>query len=414
MERTILHIDINNCYASIECLHHPELRGKPVAVGGDESVRHGIILAKNEVAKKYGVKTGETLWQARGKCPDLVLLPPRFELYLSFSRMAREIYSNYTDLVEPFGLDEVWADVTGCVNVSSGKLLAEDIRRRIKTEMGVTVSIGVSFNKVFAKLGSDYKKPDAVTEFSRENFREKVWPLPVEALLYVGPATTAKLDSYGIRSIGELANTEEYMLRKLFGKRGTMLRSFAIGEDLSPVSRVGTETEIKSIGNSTTTPRDICNENDAGIVFGILSESVAERLRSSGFLAKTVQIEAKTDQLFTFERQKRLNTCTCLSTDLRAAAVALLRENYDWRRPLRSIGIRATNLMPASIPRQLSIFEDEERRRRCERLETAMDDIRRRFGKNAINRAISMYDNTLVDKSAAESYTYTFVGVNKI
>jgi len=409
MDRTILHIDINGCFAAIECLHRPELREKPVAVGGDAALRHGIILAKNELAKKYGIKTGEALWQARGKCPELVILQPNYELYLRFSRMAREIYADYTDLIEPFGLDEVWADITGC-GEGSGQTVADEIRLRVKKELGITVSVGVSFNKVFAKLGSDYKKPDAVTEFTRDNYRERIWPLPAEELLYVGPATRRRLRRYGIRSIGQLASTDAGLLQSWFGKWGLVLRCFANGEDASPVRRLGEEALIKSIGNSTTTPRDLLCDEDAKIVYYMLCESVAERLRENGFLAKTVQISLRDRDLFSFERQMKLPLPTCLASELHSAAMSLLRAHYAWPKPLRSIGIRAADLIPADSPVQTTLFEDEADRARREALERTVDELRRRFGHYAIGRAAASIDPTLRNINPKEDHVVHPVG----
>ena len=332
MERTILHIDMNSCYASIECLHDPSIRDFPVAVGGDVEARHGIILAKNEHAKKFGVKTGEALWQAKQKCPNLIIVPPHFERYIRFSRLARAIYADYSNQIEPFGLDEAWVDVTGNTKVyGAGDALANEIRERVKFELGITVSIGVSYNKIFAKLGSDYKKPDAVTVFTRDNFRDKVWPLPAEDLLYVGRATSKKLHNYGIHTIGQLAETDPRTLQGWFGKCGLVLSAFANGDDTSPVSLAGDEAVIKSVGNSTTTPRDLENDEDAKIIFYMLCESVAERMREDGFFAKTVQISLRDKDLNSFERQLKLQTPTCLAYELNAAALTLLHENYSWQ-----------------------------------------------------------------------------------
>ena len=235
MERTVLHIDCNKFYASVECLYRPEIRNKPVAVGGDVESRHGIILTKNEIASKYGLTGGEPLWKARKKCPDLIIVPPNYPLYLRFSKLARMIYADYSEFIEPFGLDENWIDVSG--SVQSGEEIANEIRERVKSELGITVSVGVSFNKIFAKLGSDYKKPDAVTVISKDNFRDIVWPLPCGDLLMVGRATAAKLNSYGIKTIGELANTDEKFLKTVLGKNGQTLRDYANGLDISPVRR---------------------------------------------------------------------------------------------------------------------------------------------------------------------------------
>ncbi len=413
MERTILHVDMNSCYASIECLHRPSIRHLPVAVGGDVEARHGIILAKNEHAKKYGIKTGEALWQAREKCPQLVIVPPRYELYIRFSRLARAIYANYSSQIEPFGLDEAWVDVTGSTHLfGSGEQIANEIRERVKFELGITVSIGVSYNKIFAKLGSDYKKPDAVTVFTKDNFREKVWPLPVEDLLYVGRATQRKLFERRITTIGQLANTDPKWLHAWFGKWGYVLSAFANGQDTSPVMEAGDEAIIKSVGNSTTTPRDLMNEQDASIVYFMLAESVAARLREQGFLARTVQISLRDNGLYSFERQMKLSYPTCLSSDLQKMAMQLLRANYQWIKPLRSIGIRAMDLIPADSPRQLMLLEDEAARERMERLERTVDDIRRRFGHYAICRASCTRDKTL-NINPKEDHTIHPVGYFK-
>ncbi|MEA5060540.1 MAG: DNA polymerase IV [Candidatus Pelethousia sp.] len=406
MERTILHIDMNSCYASIECLHRPGIRHLPVAVGGDVEARHGIILAKNDYAKKFGIKTGEALWQAREKCPQLVIVPPRYELYIRFSRLARAIYADYSSQIEPFGLDEAWVDVSGSTYLfGDGERIANQIRERVKFELGITVSIGVSYNKVFAKLGSDYKKPDAVTVFTKDNFRDKVWPLPVEDLLYVGRATQRKLYERRITTIGQLANTDPNWLHTWFGKWGYVLSAFANGQDTSPVMEAGDEAIIKSVGNSTTTPRDLINEHDASIVYYMLTESVAARLREHGFLARTIQISLRDNGLYSFERQIKLPAPTCLSSDLHRAAMQLLRANYQWIKPLRSIGIRAIDLIPAESPRQLMLLEDEAARERRERLERTVDDIRRRFGYYAVCRASCTLDKTLNNINPKDEHT---------
>ena len=413
MGRAILHIDMNSCYASIECLHHPEIRHLPVAVGGDVEARHGIILAKNELAKRAGVKTGEALWQAKQKCPDLVIMPPHYQLYLRFSRMARAIYAEYTDLIEPFGLDEAWIDVTGSGVFGDAVEIAETIRNRVKFELGITVSIGVSFNKIFAKLGSDYKKPDAVTVFGKDDYREKVWPLPVEELLYVGPATTRKLRARCIRTIGDLAQTDPSLLHSWLGKMGYVLHAFANGNDSSPVAPLGEEAIIKSIGNSTTTPRDLTCEEDVNIIFYVLAESVAARMRENGFRAKTVQISLRDTDLFSFERQCKLESPSCLASELHDAGMRLLRDHYRFRKPLRSVGIRGMDLVPIQTAMQLNFFEDPVRREKRERLEVAVDELRRRFGHAAVSRAVTMCDPSLGTINPKDDHTIHPVGYFK-
>ena len=413
--RSVLHIDMNACYASIECLYDPSIRNLPVAVGGDVEARHGIILAKNQIAKRFGVKTGEALWQAKQKCPELHIVPPHFDRYLRFSRMAREIYADYTDLVEPFGLDEVWCDVTGTQKLRERgmEMLANEIRERVKFELGITVSVGASWNKIFAKLGSDYKKPDAVTVFTPENYRDKVWPLPAADLLGVGRATERKLASRGIHTIGDIAAAPPSMLRGFLGKWGLILHDFAAGCDSSPVARAGDEAVIKSIGNSTTTPRDLCCDEDAGIVYWMLCESVAERMRESGFLCRGVQVHIRDNELASFERQLKLESPTCLASVLHEAAMRLLHENWDWHKPLRSIGVRATDLLPASTPVQCSIFEDSERQEKRERLERSVDDLRRRFGHYCVGRAVCVSDPTLRNISPKDDHVIHPVGYFK-
>lgn len=404
MDRTILHVDMNNFYASVECLYDPSLRGKPVAVGGDEARRHGIVLAKNELAKKCGITTGENLWQARIKCPELIVIHPHFERYSKFSQLAREIYADYSDRIEPFGLDEAWIDTTNVYGLGDGVTVANEIRERIKAELGLTVSVGVSYNKIFAKLGSDYKKPDAVTEFTKGNYKELVWPLPMENLLYVGRATTKKLRGYGLRTIGDIANTDPELLHSWLGKAGYMLHTFANGYDISPVAKAGEKPEIKSIGNSTTTPRDIKDESDAKIIFYMLCECVAERLRKKGFAATTIQISLRDKELFSFERQLKLEMPTSATSEIHRAAMELLHKNYSFSRPLRSVGIRAADLVPAGCSLQLSMFDNFRHRERTERLERAVDDIRRKYGRDMISRAITISDRSLMGVKIGDEF----------
>lgn len=311
MNRTILHSDCNCFYASVELLHHPELRGKPVAVGGDPEARHGIVLTADYTAKRYGVKTGMALWQAKQLCPDITFLPPRMDLYLRFSRMAQEIYADYTDKREPYGIDESWLDATDNATLKGdGFHIAQEISSRMKKELGITVSVGVSFNKIFAKLGSDYKKPDAITTMYEDEFQRKAWCLPVSDLLYVGNATNKKLYSMGIRTIGDLAKSDETLLVRKLGKMGSILWAFANGYDESPVKLENTSAPVKSVGNSTTTPRDMETDEDVRIVLYILAESVAARLRENGFRCRTVEISVRDKELFhMWLLRELLNNC---------------------------------------------------------------------------------------------------------
>lgn len=405
MDRIILHSDCNCFYASVEMLHHPELEGLPLAVGGDPEARHGIVLTANYIAKRKGVKTGMALWQARAACPDLIFVPPRMDLYLRFSRMAREIYLEYTDQVENFGCDEAWLSVEKSRGIKGeGMTIAKEISDRIKTELGITVSIGVSWNKIFAKLGSDYKKPDAITLISRENYKRIVWPLPASDLLYVGRSTSRKLSSVGIRTIGDLANADPSHLHSLLGKMGYVLHGFANGLDDSPVTTDGYHAPIKSIGNSTTAPRDLTCDTDVKIILMALSESVAARLRKNGFCAGVVEISIRDNGLFSFTRQVKLKRATNITDEIMKAAYGLFQSHYLWEHPIRSLGVRGSNLTLDHMPVQLSLFTDEELRERQEKLDRMTDEIRRRFGYFAIQRAFMKQDEQL---SGLDAGTHT-------
>lgn len=393
-DRVILHSDCNGFYASVECLHNPQLRDKPVAVSGDAENRHGIILAKNEIAKKYKVKTGEAIWQAKQKCPELVTVPPHFELYKRFSKMARRIYSDYTDRIENFGLDEAWLDITNGIE-SDGYKTALEIKNRIKEELGITVSIGVSFNKIFAKFGSDYKKPDAITCITRENFKDIVWNSPTGDLLYVGKATKNKLNRIGIYTIGDIANTAPDILRKLLGKWGDLIYGFANGFDSSPVAHMNDNTEVKSIGNSTTTPRDMESFDDVKVVMYVLCDSVCRRLREQGFMAKTVGISIRDNELNSFTRQCTLENYTCLTKDITQSAFSLFKRSYKMQRPLRSIGVSVTDFVQNNIPHQINFLQNEERLIQNETLDKTLDVLKKRFGNYIVQPAVLLNDRGL-------------------
>lgn len=421
MSRTILHSDCNCFYASVELLHHPELRGKPVAVGGDPEARHGIVLTADYTAKRHGVKTGMALWQAKQICPDITFLPPRMDLYLRFSKMTHEIYADYTDRQEPFGIDECWLDVTDSAGIKGdGYRIAQEISGRIKSELGITVSIGVSFNKIFAKLGSDYKKPDAITTMNKDEYRTKAWPLPVSDLLYVGSATNKKLYSLGIKTIGDLAQTEEEILVSRLGKMGSILWAFANGYDDSPVKLENTGAPVKSVGNSTTTPKDMETDEDVKIVLYVLAESVAARLRENGFRCRTVEISLRDNGLYHFTRQMKLDNASNITREIAEAGYALYKQNYHlpadeselrrygaalYQKPLRSIGIRGTDLVTDNFWEQLDIFTDPAFREKQMKADAAVDKIRSRFGFYSIQRGLMYRDRILSACDAKADHT---------
>ena len=386
--RHILHCDMNAFYASVEIQRHPELRGKPVAVCGSQEERHGIVLTANYIAKPRGVKTGMAIWQAKQVCPDLVTLPPDMVEYIRISRYAREIYEDYTDQVEPFGLDESWLDVTGSVGLYGSPVsIAQEISGRIKKELGITASIGVANNKVTAKLGSDYKKPDAITRIEADNYKEIVYPLPVEDLLYVGPATSRKLRAVGISTIGHLAECPAEFLERRLGKMGVILHMFANGRDVSPVQRTDHIPNIKSVGNSATTPRDLVSEADVQLMLLLLAESVCTRMRELASRCTVVEISVRDSELRTYCRQKKLPRPSCSSQELAEVGLSLFRRSYDWARPIRSIGIRGAGLVEAA-EQQLSLYADDRRRDKWEQIDRAVDCLRERYGYMSIRRAM--------------------------
>ena len=396
MEPIILHSDMNNFYASVEILYDPALKNKPVAVAGDEEARHGIVLAKNDLAKQFGIRTGQVLWEARQQCPELVCVPAHYERYLRFSSLARNIYISYTDQVEAFGLDECWLDVTGSTSLfGDGVTIANDIRARIRRELGLTVSVGVSYNKVFAKLGSDMKKPDATSVITPGNFRETVWRLPVSDLLYVGPATTRKLAQFGIHTIGALAQADTDFLYSLLGKNGIMLHRFANGQDRSGVRRYYAVPPMKSIGNSTTAPRDLVSEDDVKITLLALCESVAARLREQGCICGTVTVGIRTSDLASFDRQVKLPVPTDSTLTVWEAAVDIFRHSHTGDRPVRSLSVKASGLAPAEEMTQLSLFPEERKAQRRADIDRTIDKIRAKYGYFSIRRAITLIDPAL-------------------
>ena len=387
-ERIILHCDCNSFYASCELLTRQDLRDVPVAVCGDPEQRHGIILAKNELAKKCGVQTAETIWQAKKKCPNLVLLPPHHELYAAYSRKLNLIYSEYTDLVEPFGIDESWLDVTHSLHLFGGdaKALADTIRERIKRELGLTISVGVSFNKVFAKLGSDYKKPDATTVISPENWKEIVFPLPVGDLLFVGHAAREVLAKYGVRTIGELAASPQEMLETLMGKLGVQLHRYANGLDNAPVVGEADREAVKSVGNSTTFRKDLTSWDEVRTGVALLADSVAMRLRKHGLYCGGVQVGIKNSRFQYASRQTVLPHPTHLMKELNDAALALVSELWKAPDPIRLLSVTAIYLTEdAHTYQQLDLLgTSDDAQEKQEKVESAMDALRKKYGANVI------------------------------
>ena len=388
VQRIVLHCDMNGFYASVECLYRPELHNKPVAVCGDVEKRHGIILAKNEFAKQFGIRSGETVWQARKKCPHLVCLPPRFDRYRRISAMANAIYNRYTDRVEPFGIDESWLELTGCVpDFAAGVQTAQQIRKTIQQELGVTVSVGVSFNKVFAKLGSDLKKPDAVSVIDRVHFRQILYDHPCEELLYVGPATRRRLNSIGVTTLGELARCNPAVLKSLLGKWGLALHAFANGHDDSKVSVYGTSPLCKGIGNSTTMAYDLTQREPIKQVLYMLCESVSERMRRQHIRGSTLSLWLRQADLLGYTRQISLPQPIQSSRQMAFAALSVL--DAHWRgEPLRSLGIRMTDLCYADAPQQMCLWPSEDEK--DVQLDMCVDALRARFGHACIHRALCL------------------------
>lgn len=389
-DRVILHCDLNCFFASVELLRYPALRDVPVAVCGDPESRHGIVLAKNEAAKQLGVKTAETIWQARQKAPHLITLPPHHGLYREYSRKVNAIYGQYTDLVEPFGIDESWLDITNSMHLfgGDGKAIADQLRERLREELGLTISVGVSFNKIFAKLGSDYKKPDATTVIDRDNWQAIVWPLPVGDLLGVGRSTQKLLRQYGVETIGQLAAFPRQTLETLLGKHGTQLHDYANGLENSPVRPQHEAEPVKSVGNGTTFPQNLTRWEEVRSGLAVLSDSVAGRLRRQGLYCGGVALTIRNAQFRQFSRQVRLDAPTHLQKDIYQTALALARQSWHAPDPIRALTVTALYLTDSADSfQQLDLLDGAaaQREEKQERLEQAMDAIRGKYGKGAIS-----------------------------
>lgn len=402
-DRIILHCDCNSFFASVELLSYPELANLPVVVSGQVDSRRGIILAKNEPAKKYGIKTAETVWQAKKKCPDLILLPPHHNKYKIYSKKINNIYQKFTDLVEPFGIDESWLDVTGSWKLfaKSPYEIAELIRKKVKAETGITISVGLSFNKIFAKLASDLKKPDITTEINKENYKNIIWPLPVSALLYVGKKACNDLENIQVRTIGQLAEADENLLFQVLGKQGPQLKKYALGEDNSKVNSAEYREPVKSVGNGTTFSRDLTDTNQVRSGVGALGDEVAARLRKAGLYTTCVQISIRDDKLKNISRQKMLPFATNLSKDIIKVSMELFEENWKPFKPIRKITITAQNLTDIPFTEQISLFEDNNKiDLKREKLETSIDKIREKYGKNSILEAGALHNKIGLDAKA--------------
>lgn len=393
--RTVLHSDLNNFYASVEILRRPELKGKPVVVVGSKEDRHGVVLAKNDVAKRLGVRTGDVYWQAKKKCGEAMReVPADFPVYQRVSKEVRKIYADYTDRIESFGIDECWLDVTESVGLFGGGVaIADMIRSRVKREMGLTVSVGVSFNKVFAKLGSDMKKPDAVTEITHENYRDLVWRLPAEELLFVGKATKEKLNRSGIHTIGQIATTPKETLVRRLGKWGEYLYLYANGLDESPVAKAEEEDETKSVGNSLTMYRDLTEDDEVEPVLFMLADSVSSRVREAGLpRARTVKLWVRSNDLKSFVRQASFPP-TNNAVEIGKRAMQLFRESYSWERPVRALGVSVCNFVYGA--EQLNLFDANEKTDKMERFDSAIDKLRGKYGNNVIRPAVVLQDKRL-------------------
>ncbi len=389
--RTILHCDLNSFYASVELFLNPALRGLPVAVCGSKEERHGIVLAKTDEAKKYGVRTAEAIWEAQRKCPQLLIIPPHHDEYVKFSRKVRKIYEEYTDLVEPFGIDECWLDVTGSERLfGDGEKIAHTIRERVKKEIGVTISVGVSFNKIFAKLGSDLRKPDAVTVIPFNGFRDIIYKIPAADMLGVGPNTAKTLSKYCINTIGDIASTDKKFLIKKLGKTGECIWAYANGFDNSPVHHIDYHAPIKSIGRGTTQPVDLKNNDEVHKVILHMSQIVSHKLRKHNLKANGVQISVRNSDLMVKQFQAQLYIPTQCFSDIAEKAYKLFISNYNWNKNVRSVTVRAINLSDYSEPVQLDLMQDYSSHEKLDNAEEAIEKIRNKYGIAAVDVASSM------------------------
>lgn len=384
-DRAILHSDANCFYASVETVLNPDLIGKAVAVCGSPEQRHGIVLAKSEKAKKYGVKTGMANWQAKQCCPELIIVPPQYEYYLKFSKYIQKIYSRYTNLIEPFGMDECWLDVSA--SPRDAIEIAQTIREEVREELGLTVSIGVSFNKIFAKLGSDMKKPDAITVITKDNFKEKIWPLAADEMIYIGHSTIRNLNKFGIKTIGDLAHTDREFLQKEFGVNGLKMWQNANGLDASRVCCEGYSAPIKSIGHGTTCACDLENDSEIWKVMYELSQDIGHRLKVYQYDATAIQLTIRANDLVFSQFQCKLETRTQLPYEIAKKAFSLYKDKYVTSGKVRAISIRAINLVESKIERQIDLFIDNEERDKKIKIHDTVENIRDKYGDKSVTYA---------------------------
>lgn len=408
-ERVVLHCDLNNFYASVECMLKPELANLPVAVCGSVEDRHGIVLAKNYIAKKYGIVTAEPVWQAKKKCPNLVIVPPHFENYMLYSHLTRSIYERYTDQVEPFGIDECWLDVTGSSRLfGQGEKIAEEIRKSVKSELGITISAGVSFNKIFAKMGSDLKKPDAVTVIGKDTYKEQLWSLPAYEMLGCGRQTWNRLNKLSINTIGDIAKTPVEALEQMLGVGGRHLWCFANGLDSAPVMKCGYESPVKSIGRGITCVSNLQNLSEVWLVLLELSQKVGYLMRQEGFKAQGLSVCMKDSRLCYFEKQRQFKMATDSSFALANSAKEMFVQTYKWDNPVRALTVRAINLVSAGMPEQLDLFFDYLRYNRQCKMERTVDCINDRYGTRAVIPASLLKDSKIPHHSSDEDSLPSF------
>ncbi len=397
-ERVILHSDLNNFFASVEIALDPSLKGKPLIVCGDPKERHGIVLAKSEEAKKYGIKTAETVYSALRKCPNLTMVPSHYREYKRYSRKVVEIYERFTDVVEECSIDECALDMTESTFLfGDGEQIAQSIRGAVKSELGLTVSVGVSFNKVFAKLASELKKPDAVSVIDRRNYRNVVFPLPVSDLLFVGKATEETLRKIGIRTIGDLANADERLLVDCLGKRGRQLRIYARGEDDEPVRAQENKEDLKSIGNSTTLAQDVSDREEIKRWFYALSESVTSRLRAADIgRANTVHIVVRNENFQDFSWQTKVSP-TALCGDVAQTAYRLFCEHCPFGMRVRMLGVTVSGFDYHVEQLSLDGMLGGERAKyeKKERAENAVAMLREKYGYATVQRGLILEDEKL-------------------